>query len=203
MRRKTILIIISVFLLSLLLCIGFVFAFVNGIRYNGPCNVPDTTTMEDITGTWRIQYKNYFSISSGKPINGEEIIVINPDGTYTQTFHSRTYNYESPVNQWKLVTDSGGGSKLVMYNLKYFADGLDLSDGPLHLGPQLPDAIKEQSFRRETGKDSHAYIDYPGDGFVYLYPRNCIGKLSLLQMRTGSGDPDNLAVYNLPFTKVR
>jgi hypothetical protein len=45
-------------------------------------------------------------------------------------------------------------------------------------------------------------VEYPIDGFVYLYPRNCLGKLVLLQMVSGTGDPDALAVHNPVFTKT-
>jgi hypothetical protein len=39
-------------------------------------------------------------------------------------------------------------------------------------------------------------VQYPADGFVYLYPRNCTGKFVLLQMVSRQSDPDDKTVQS-------
>lgn len=91
-----------------------------------------------------------------------------------------------------------------MANLRYFANGVPASNGKLTLAIQTPDELHLQDqygwdFDKRTVKLA---VQYPADGFVYLYPRNCTGKFVLLQMVTYQSDPDDPTVHNPVFEKV-
>jgi len=188
----------------LIAALGLLSGCLDDIRYKGPCQVPPTIEESDLTGKWTIEYSNYWSTDfyGTTPITGIDTLTLQADGTYKQMFRSEDYNYDSPINDWELISESGEGSKLVMYNLRYFAYGLEHIDGPLGLDPQMPDALRYQKFRTETGIKNDIAVDYPDDEYVFLYPRRCLGKLVLLQMTSG-GDPDELAVHNPAFTKTK
>lgn len=163
----------------------------------------------DIIGVWRAEYSNYINanadfVEGTTRITGVEELVFDADGTYTQSYHSAEFEYDSLEYRWQLIAGSDEGPKLIMHNLKYFAFGMDLTDGPLNLRPQMADLLRHQRSRAEMGSGAEKLtVDYPEDGFVFLYPRHCLGKLSLLQMTSGPGDPDALAVDNPIFSKVR
>ena len=90
-----------------------------------------------------------------------------------------------------------------MEDLRYFANGLDYVDGPLLLRLQMPDSLAyQESLTRIGDGEAKTFVNYPQDEFVYLYPRSCLGKFVVLQMVSGGGDPDDLAVHNPVFTKV-
>lgn len=200
MNRMSYLHIAGMPIIALLLLSGCL----DDIRYNMPCQVPDTLEMSDIVGIWQLKYSKYRSahFREATPISGDEQLVLNKDGTYTQTFHSAGFGYESPAHEWELITDSGEGSKLAMHNLKYFAYGLDHVNGPLELAPQTPDLLRYQRLRLEKKiAKGDITVNYPDDGYVYLYPRYCLGKLVLLQMVSGTQDPDDLTVHNPAFTR--
>lgn len=198
MRRK--LIITAIVLTAIL---GLLSSCADDLRYMGPCQVPGAISVEDLAGEWSIVYDGFLSADSydTTSITGVETLVVNANGTYTQTFQSEEYVYESPVNSWDLVTDSGEGVKMAMHGLRYFAAGLENANGPLDLGPQTVDRLRYKRLREETGIESRISVVYPVDEVVYLYPRRCIGKLVLLQMTSRAGDPDDLTVHNPPFTR--
>ncbi|MBM4459905.1 MAG: hypothetical protein FJ011_19445 [Chloroflexi bacterium] len=146
-------------------------------------------------------------------ITGEEQVVINRDGTYRQTFSSGSYTFTGPLNTWHLIIDPAAGPMLQMDGMKYFAAGIVLADSPIHLslGAQMADQLRAQDYYQkhpveQTTTSGITHRDtgfvYPDIGFVYLFPRLCTGKLSLLQMVFGGGDPDNLTVRNPIFTRV-
>ena len=179
------------------------------LRYHVACQVPKTIETSDVIGTWRAEYDNYGNPDGGfvpgsERISGIEEIVLRPDRTYTQRFQSSEFNYERSGNRWELMDQASEGPKLVMLDLVYFAHGLKLIEGPLELFPQRADFSRYQQLRSETGiRAEKLTVNYPADGFVYLYPRNCIGKLQLLQMTSSWGDPDALAPDNPMFSKVK
>lgn len=172
------------------------------IRYNMPCQVPDTVVVDDVIGRWKIDYIQYLSADYSKTarVNGREEITLNADGTYTQTFHSEELEYESSILTWELLPDAADGPKLKLYNLKFFAYGLDNREGPFKLSPQMPDQLRYQEWRDETGRTEVITVSYPQDGYLFLYPRSCLWKGVLLQ---GSSvrDPDHLGVQNPPFVR--
>jgi hypothetical protein len=132
-----------------------------------------------------------------------ETLNIHADGTYTQHFQSAGYNYNGPANQWSLVLDEGDGAKLQMEGLRYYANGLDYVNGPLNLSLQLPDwEAYVDSMPFIADRKAKIVVNYPEDGFVYLYPRTCRGEFVLLQMVSGGGDPDDLTVHNPVLTKL-
>ena len=156
-------------------------------------------------------YSNYTSPFGGafvpgtESINGTERIVFNKNGTYIQTFESEQFNYASTENQSELVSSVNEGPKLVMYGFKYFPHGLYLSGEGLEHSPQMFDELLYQEARQKTGVKTEKFgIKYPKDGFVFLYPRICVGKLALLQMvAAGLGDPDSLGIDHPPFEKTK
>lgn len=179
------------------------------LRYHAACQVPRTMEAPRLIGTWRAEYDNYINpdadfVPGTERINGIEEVILQPDGTYTQRFRSPQYSYERSGNRWELLNHPSEGPKLVMYDLVYFAHGLKLIQGPLELFPQSADLSRYQRLRFETGVEAEKLtVNYPADGFVYLYPRYCIGKLQLLQMTAVRGDPDELAPVNPMFSKVK
>jgi hypothetical protein len=188
----------------LILTVSMLAGCLDDIRYNGPCQRPEDVTQPEIVGVWQAHYRNYKNPGSpSSRISGVETLIIHADGTYSQHFQSAVYNYIGPVNQWSLVLDEGDGPKLQMQGLIHYADGLDYVDGPLNLALQLPDILAyKESVPDRDDRIAKIVVNYPQDGFVYLYPRSCLGKFVLLQMTSDPGDPDALAVRNPVFTKV-
>ena len=160
-------------------------------------------------GTWRAEYDRFLNpyadfVPGSERISGIEEVVLRPDGTYTQRFQSPEFNYERSGNRWELLDQASVGPKLVMHDLVYFAHGLKLTEGPLELFPQSADLNRYQKLLTETGtRAERLEVDYPDDGFVYLYPRNCLGNLQLLQMTAVRGDPDAVAPDNPMFARVK
>jgi hypothetical protein len=88
-----------------------------------------------------------------------------------------------------------------MHGMKCFSEGIRQANSFVHitLSPQRADLDRLQKYVQshppsET-TDIVAGVAYPEDGFIYLYPRVCERKLSLVQMgfRVGSDDwhPNN------------
>ena len=196
----------------LILCVVLMLAMFMGagcldddfLRYRGPCERPDDVELSQVIGVWQANYREFLNPDSpSSRISGVETLTIHADGTYSQLFESAEHNYTGPANQWSLVLDEGDGAKLKMKGLRYFANGLNYVDGPLNLSLQLPDwEAYVDSTPLIADRKAKIVIDYPEDGFVYLYPRTCLGKFVLLQMISGWVDPDNRAVHNPVFTKV-
>ena len=196
-------------LLVTLVCITLLSGCLDDLRYHVACQAPKTIETSDVIGTWRAQYDNFRNpyggfVSGSEMISGIEEITLQPDGSYTQSFRSPEYTYEHSGNRWELLDHPGEGPKLVMHDLVYFAHGLKLTEGPLELFPQRADFSRYQQLRSETGiRAEKLTVNYPADGFVYLYPRNCLGKLQLLQMTSSWGDPDAQAPLNPMFSKIK
>ncbi len=188
----------------LTLAISMLAGCLDDIRYNGPCQRPDDVDQSEIVGIWQIHYRNYKNPGSpSSRISGVETLIIHANGTYRQHFQSPGYNYTGPESRWSLVLDEGDGAKLKMEALRYFADGFDYMNGPLILALQMPDILDyEESVPLIADQKAKIVVNYPEDGFVYLYPRLCLGKFVLLQMTSDPGDPDALGVDNPVFTKV-
>lgn len=148
------------------------------IHYNMPCQLPTTLEENEVTGTWSIEYSEYKSphFRDATVVNGTEQIDIYPDGTYRQSFQSDDYSYDGPVGNWNLDSERAEGSKLIMHNLKYYAYGVEQIGDTIELGPQTPDRLRYKKSRSNTGIQSDILVNYPYDGFVYLYPRRCLGK---------------------------
>ncbi|MCB9117229.1 MAG: hypothetical protein M9936_15925 [Caldilinea sp.] len=176
----------------------------DGLRYSGPCQRPQNVTQPEVVGVWQAHYRNYKNPGSpSSRISGVETLIIHADGTYSQHFQSPEYSVTGTANQWSLVPDEGDGAKLQMEGLRYFANGLDYVDGPLILSLQMADMLAyDESVPLIADRTAKIVVNYPEDGFVYLYPRSCLGKFVLLQMTSDPGDPDALGVDNPVFTKV-
>lgn len=172
------------------------------IRYKMPCQMPDTVEEADVIGTWQLTYRNFGNPDSpSTKVSGTETLVLAEDGAYTQTFRSPDFDYEGQ-GQWELITSEGDGPKVAMYGLKYFANGIDYRNEALLLSLQMPDLLRYHEMYSWEERTAKLVVNYPTDGFVYLYPRSCLWKFVLLQMVSGAGDPDDLAVHNPVFTKV-
>lgn len=122
----------------------------------------------------------------GYPMVGKERIRLSEDGTFQQTFNSRNYSYVGPIQKWELITSTPDGPKLRMDGMKFFAAGIAQANCniPVELGPQLSDILR----LRESVTDAdevNAAVVYPDDGYLYLYPRVCNGRLTLVQMAFG------------------
>jgi hypothetical protein len=196
-------------LVASLVCLMLLTGCLDDLRYHVACQVPKTIETSDVIGTWRAEYDNYINpdvdfVPGTERISGIEEVILRPDGTYTQRFQSPEFTYERLDNRWELVDHPSEGSKLVMHDLVYFAHGLKLTEGPLELFPQSADLNRYQERLTATGIQAEKLeVDYPDDGFVYLYPRNCLGKLQLLQMTAIRGDPDELMPDNPMFSRVK
>ncbi len=192
-----------------LLCLALLSGCLDDLRYHVACQVPKTIEASDVIGTWRAEYDRFLNpyadfVPGSERISGIEEVVLRPDGTYTQRFQSPEFNYERSGNRWELLDQASVGPKLVMHDLVYFAHGLKLTEGPLELFPQSADLNRYQKLLTETGtRAERLEVDYPDDGFVYLYPRNCLGNLQLLQMTAVRGDPDAVAPDNPMFARVK
>ncbi len=175
-------------------------------RYSRSCDVPNIVDRAEVTGVWQTEYRNYLDYDSEQgatPISGVERLIVLSDGTYVQTFDSPSYTYASKPNPWHLVHEKDG-PKLEMAGLRYFPNGVAASNGKLRLSIQTPDVIHIQD---QYGWDFDTRsvklaVQYPTDGFVYLYPRNCTGKFVLLQMVSRQSDPDDPTVHNPVFEKI-
>ncbi|MFZ2358547.1 MAG: hypothetical protein WA040_04320 [Anaerolineae bacterium] len=200
---------LSSILIVSLACLVLLSGCLDDLHYHVACQVPKAIEHADVIGTWRAEYDNFRNpyggfVPGSEMISGIEEITLQLDGTYTQSFRSPEYTYERSGNRWELLDHPSEGVKLVMHDLVYFAHGLTLARGPLELFPQSADLNRYQERLTATGIQAEKLeVDYPDDGFVYLYPRNCLGKLSLLQMTSSRGDPDMVAPLNPIFSKVK
>ena len=157
------------------------------------CNEPQNLSTSDIVGEWTASYSDVFV--------GKETLTFFPDGTYQQYFELDEYTYSGPRSTWSINRDHMDSPKLVMNRMKYFAEGLATANDTLwvELGPQSWDR-----FRIQESGETFSYsggVSYPGDGFVYLYPRRCGWRLVLQQMVWGSQDPDNQFIRNPVFRR--
>jgi hypothetical protein len=208
MNKRHVIIMICAFLCLMLISLSCSASWLQKYKYRGPCQIPQSLEIGNIFGTWKAVYADYINphvdfVPGTERIDGTEQLVINENGTYIQSFISDDFVYVSHENKWELVTNVSEGPKLIMYGFRYFPHGLKLADGPLELSPQTVDLIRYQEMRNKTGiKTEKLIVSYPEDGFVFLYPRNCFGDLTLLPMVADQGDPDALAVHNPPFEKI-
>lgn len=137
-------------------------------------------------------------------MEGQETIMLNQDGTYRQTFASSTYSYTSPLYRWEFIGDTPDGPKLRMNNMKYFAEGVPQGNSAVFimLQPQVVDSLRVQKYEQAHPQENWVIsVAYPDDGFIYLYPRLCDGRLSLAQMVFRPSDADNQVVTNPVFRR--
>ena len=138
-------------------------------------------------------------------MEGQETITLYDDETYQQVFVSGAFSYTSSVNKWELILDSPDSPKLRMHDMKYLAEGVAQARSyvPITLQPQVIDRLRVQDYRETQGWSEGLIWDvqvvYPEQGYIFLYPRKCAGKLSLVQMVFRPSDPDNLVVENPVF----
>ncbi len=176
------------------------------IRYGATCSVPERVVENQVIGAWQAEYSNFSSSSQQKATanGGIERLQLFHDGTYVQTFDSLNFSYVSERNTWRLIGEEDG-PKLEMQGLRYFADGIKASEASLILHIQTPDAVRFQN-KYEGGAIDRSVklaVQYPQDGFVYLYPRSCLGKFVLLQMVSDPADPDDPSVHKPVFERLR
>jgi hypothetical protein len=187
-------------------CLLLLLSCSHEIRYQATCSIPSAVQEAQLFGVWQAEYRNFLADDpdhKATRISGVEKVTIRSDGFYVQTFDSPTYTYTGQPSPWRLI-DEGDGPKLAMENWRHFANGIEVSHQNLLLRLQTPDEIR---FREKYGYGEEARsvtlgVHYPQDGFVYLYPRNCLGVFALLQMVSSPADPDNPAVRNPVFEKV-
>lgn len=174
------------------------------IRYNMPCRIPQEIKERELLGVWQLKYHNYINLDSeSTKITGTETLILLSNNAYIQVFDGPEHVYVGPVREWKLITDEGDGPKLAMNELRYYANGVEWVDGPLLLSLQMPDLLQyDKTHPLFSERRARLTVNYPEDGFVFLYPRSCLGKLVLLQMVSGFVDPDDLTVHNPVFAKV-
>jgi len=194
-------------------CVGF-------FRYSGPCSAPRQFASKEVIGQWQTVYDAYQSsdyvpysrdplVAMSEPpkhadaISGIDILTFYDDGTYNQVFKGDDFVYKSSSLRWELNLNGPEGPKLRMYGLKYFAFGISNAEGPLYLQPQNPDQLRYQREQGELTSLDEIIIAYPYDGYLFLYPRSCLGKTVLLQMvGINCCDPDDLSVHHPVFEKV-
>ena len=182
-------------LVATLVCLLLLVSCADDIRYRGTCSIPETVAVDQVIGAWQAEYSNFSSSSQQKATThgGIERIQMFHDGTYVQTFDSPNFSYVSERYTWRLVSE-GDGPKLEMQGLRYFANGIEASEETLNLLMQTPDVIRFRDKYGYEGTEARTVklaVQYPTDGFVYLYPRNCLGKFVLLQMVSDPADPDD------------
>ena len=191
---------------------------IDDFRYKGPCRAPGKFTKDDVLGRWQALYVDYQSPyfvpntpdpvsvmilqKEAEKISGADNLTFYKDGTYIQHFQGDGFEYRSRPLRWELDKDNFGRPKLVMYGLRYFAFGLSNAEGPLYLQPQNVDQIWYQKQNIISTESNQPIIAYPSDGYIFLYPRSCLGKTVLVQMvGINCCDPDNLAVVHPVFEK--
>lgn len=173
-------------------------------EYNGECKTPEKFTQSEIVGKWHIDYDNFYidDFDYAGTVNGHEELTFFNDGTYIQTFTSGGYKYTSELLAWEMVAGKPDAPKIKLYGMKYFTYGPDNIDATLDLGPQMTDRLRNQAERQRTGNYSlGTHVNYPQDGFLFLYPRLCSGQINLLQMVAGPRDPDSQGVVNPVFVQ--
>jgi len=176
--------------------------------YHVTCRVPEDLEAADIIGTWQIEYDNYRSVDTIFyelfRISGKESLIFSSDGTYRQLFESEEFDYESTNYEWELTLDKDEGPKLRMHDLKFFAHGVENIDTQMELSAQLGDLFRYQDIHLSGGRgDYDTEVDYPLDGYLYLYPRYCLGDPVLMQMSSPDlFDPDSESVNNPVFARV-
>lgn len=175
------------------------------IRLYGPCGVPKQLHEGDLTGGWQLTYANFLTEPSSILMNGDETLFLYEDGVYAHTFISSEYAYRDGGNTWEFILDAPDSPKLKMNGMKYFADGIERAtpDKPFNLSPQMPDSFRVQDYNKDKKGDQwvRSGLDYPTDGFIYLYPRLCDGELALVQMMDPRQDPDDMTVQNPVFRR--
>lgn len=194
-------------LVAILVCLLLLVNCADDIRYRGTCSIPEIVAENQVIGAWQAEYSNFSSSSQQKAtVNGGiERIQLFHDGTYVQTFDSPNFTYVSKRNMWRLV-NGGDGPKLEMHGLRYFANGIETSEEALDLLMQTPDVIRFRDKYGYEGTEARTVklaVKYPTDGFVYLYPRSCLGKFVLLQMVSDPADPDDPTVHKPVFERLR
>ena len=187
-------------------------------RYKGPCKAPGEFTKDDVLGQWKALYVDYQSPyfvpdtpdpvsvmtlqKEAEKISGADSLTFYKNGTYIQQFQGDSFVYRSQPLRWELEKDNFGYPKLVMHGLRYFAFGISNAEGPLYLHPQNVDQIRYQKQNIISTESNQPIIAYPSDGYVFLYPRSCLGKTVLVQMvGINCCDPDNLAVVHPVFER--
>lgn len=145
--------------------------------------MPQNNEASDVIGTWRAEYDRFLNPyavrTRFRTDQRHRDHILRPDGTYTQRFQSPEFNYKHSGNRWELMDQASEGPKLVMLDLVYFAHGLKLIEGPLELFPQRADFARYQQLRSETGiRAEKLTVNYPADGFVYLYPGIALASFS-------------------------
>jgi hypothetical protein len=193
----------AVLMLLMIACLLLV-GCLDEVRYKMPCRIPQEIQAPELVGSWQLEYRNFINSDSESAwISGTETVTIVSNGMYVQVFDGPEHSEIRPLAEWRLITDEGDGPKLAMTDLRYYANGIEYSNGPLLLRLQTPDQMRyHDTYPLREQRQAKTIINYPADGFVYLYPRHCLGKLVLLQMVSGSGDPDDLTVHNPVFTKI-
>lgn len=174
------------------------------IRYNMPCRIPQDVKEQELLGVWQLKYHNYINLDSeSTKITGTETLILLSNGAYIQVFDGPEHVYVGQAHEWKLIVDEGDGPKLAMTGLRYYANGVEWADGPLLLSLQMPDLLRyDKIYPLFSERRARLTVNYPEDGFVFLYPRDCLGKFVLLQMVSGPVDPDDLTVHNPVFSKI-
>lgn len=124
----------------------------------------------DVIGTWQTTYG---SLDGGFT----EQITFNADYTYIQVFENGLENRST----WQLIKGEPDSPKILLNNgwFYYTTDDLtyEVELGTITKSKQLTPQVLDML---EYG--SKITINYPNDGYLYMYPRMCQGKFTLQGM---------------------
>ncbi len=178
------------------------------------CFLPNTPIADSqLIGTWQAVYEDYNAAafpesdpSNSDYVSGMDTIVLRADGSYSQRFVGEDGTTIERMGTWRRIDNEEDGIKLELSGLAYVANGLHTVDEPLRLRAQRFDLLRYQELRGllPPDPDTRLSVNYPADGYVFLYPRVCYGDpaLVLVQMAVGRGDPDARGRQNPPFMRV-
>ena len=180
-------------------------AVCTGLKLYGPCGVPKQLSESELVGEWQLSYTDFLTEPTNELLNGDEIVVLDEDGTYAHSFTSDGYAYHDQGNHWELVLDAPDSPKIKMQGMKYFAFGIKQADAqePFAISAQMADRFRIQDYNKDKSGAQWVSqgVTYPTDGYIYLYPRLCDGEFALVQMMHPRQDPDNMAVQYPVFTR--
>lgn len=136
----------------------------------------------DVIGTWQTTYG---SIDGGFT----EQITLNANYTYVQVFENGLENRST----WQLIKGEPYSPKILLNYGWFYYTTTDYTVGEAELGtitkskqltPQVIDIVEH---------GSEIVINYPKDGYIYMYPRICQGKFALQGMVDHDVDLDSRA----------
>lgn len=126
-------------------------------------NPPATFQESDLVGTWQASYG----------VNdGIDTLILRPDGTFMQTYESRSedYIYETPWNEWWMERFPDGRVRVHLEGARYYYEGIEIAewDG---IEPTVPPGTLEPWISEDEARPFLFYdpfASYTDDWTIYF-----------------------------------